>query len=86
LGDQSALWQTRNSSRFYTINSSAGQGRSAAAVFESADGKRFAIASANDPAAADETSLRLGPGATILAVQPQWSFPAKIWVEADPEF
>ena len=72
--------------RFFVIDTSQDHGRSSGAVFESSDGKRFVIASANDRAAAADIASRSGRGAMILAVQPQWSFPAEAWVGADPEF
>jgi hypothetical protein len=46
--------------RFHIINTSPVQSLSADAVFSSSDGERFAIASANDRAAADDIALRLG--------------------------
>jgi hypothetical protein len=72
--------------RFLVINV-AQDGRTAmGAVFEVADGRRFVIAPANDRGVAEGLAARTEPGATILAVQPQWSFPAEAWVDADPEF
>jgi hypothetical protein len=72
--------------RFFIINTSQDEGRAAGAVFESSHGERFAIASASDRAAAEDIAARSGAGAVVLAVQPQWSFPAEKWVGADPEF
>jgi hypothetical protein len=58
----------------------------AGAVFESSDRERFVVASANTLAAADRLAGQTGPGSMILAVQPQWSFPAEAWIAGDPEF
>ena len=72
--------------RFLVINA-ASDGRAATgAVFQTADGRRFVIASANDRGIAEDLAARTGPEATVLAVQPQWSFPAEAWIDADPEF
>jgi len=34
----------------------------------------------------DGATARSGLGTVILAVQPQWSFPAAAWIDADPQF
>ena len=71
--------------RFLVIDTQqdkAGEG----AVFEAPDGQRFLIASARTRADAEDLAARLRPGAMILAVQPQWSYPAVAWVEADRLF
>lgn len=57
-----------------------------AAVFNSPDGESFTIATAATRAGADEAAARFDQAASILAVQPQWSFPAEAWVRADPDF
>lgn len=57
-----------------------------AAIFDAPAGQSFAIAVAASRAAADETAGRLDPPASVLAVQPQWSFPAETWVCSDPDF
>jgi hypothetical protein len=54
-------------------------------VFQAADGKQFVIASVNNRAAAEDLAQQFGSGAIIVAVQPQWSFPAESWIDADPE-
>ena len=48
-----------------------------AAVFASAEGELFAIATATDRASAERIASELGPNATVLSAQPQWSFPAQ---------
>jgi hypothetical protein len=72
--------------RFMVIDTTQDKGRGAGAVFEASDGKRFVISSANTRAAAEDLAVRSGSGAKILAVQPQWSFPAGAWIKADPMF
>jgi hypothetical protein len=54
-------------------------------MFQAADGKQFVIASVNNRAAAEDLAQQFGSGAIIVAVQPQWSFPAESWIDADPE-
>jgi hypothetical protein len=46
----------------------------------------FVLSSAGNRAAAEDIAGRSGRGAIILAVQPQWSFPADAWIDADPGF
>ncbi|HEX5049708.1 MAG TPA: hypothetical protein VFX89_21520, partial [Gammaproteobacteria bacterium] len=47
-----------------------------ASVFESADGRRFAVASAAGRENAAAIAARLGGGARVFAVRPSWSKPA----------
>jgi hypothetical protein len=56
------------------------------AVFESSDREWFVVAPANTHAAAVRLAAQAGPGSMILAVQPQWSFPAEAWIAADADF
>jgi hypothetical protein len=72
--------------RFFVIDIVGAEREVKGAVFESSERERFAIASANTRAAADRLVVRAGPGPMILAVQPQWSFPADAWIAADPDF
>ena len=72
--------------RFLVINTSPDEGAATGAVFEAAGGERLAIASANNRAVAEDLAARSGRLATLLAVQPQWSFPAEAWRDADPDF
>ncbi len=71
--------------RFLVVSVTKGQGASSGSVFESADGDWVRIASAPTRAVAEEIAMQFGSGAMILAVQPQWSFPAEAWIRADPE-
>jgi hypothetical protein len=71
---------------FFVINLAQGEREAAGPVFESSDGQRFVVASAESRAAGDRIAARAGPGSVILAVQPQWSFPARDWIAADPDF
>jgi hypothetical protein len=72
--------------RFLVIDTIRDTVGAAGAVFEASDGQRFVIASANTNARAGNLAAQFGPGAKILAVQPQWSFPAEAWSRADPVF
>jgi hypothetical protein len=72
--------------RFLVVSVTKDEGVRAGSVFESADGDWFRIASAPARAVAEEIAGRFGPGAVILAVQPQWSLPAETWMRADPDF
>jgi hypothetical protein len=72
--------------RFFVISYARNEGETAGAVFESPDGDLFVIISANSRAVAEDMAARSAPGAIILEVQPQWSFPAEAWIDADPDF
>lgn len=72
--------------RFFVITVTPHAPTPSGVVFESAEGERFVIASTGNRATADAIAARAGSRSTILAVQPQWSFPAEDWVTADPEF
>jgi hypothetical protein len=72
--------------RFLVVSVIADQNELSASVFQASNGEWFKIAPAPTRAVADEVATRFGSGAVILAVQPQWSFPAQTWVQADPDF
>jgi hypothetical protein len=72
--------------RLFVISTKKDQIGPSVAVFESAAGERFTIVPASTSAIAEDVARGLGFGATILAVQPQWSFPDETWVHADPDF
>ncbi len=72
--------------RFFVVSTSHRRSGPVAAVFESPAGDLFVLAGASSRAIADDVAARFGPGAIVLAVQPQWSFPDKTWIEADPDF
>jgi len=80
-----AGWRV-NGARFFVVDVSRDEREAVGDVFESSDGERFVIASADRRAAADRIAARAGQGSVILAVQPQWSFPAEAWIAADPDF
>jgi hypothetical protein len=71
--------------RFLVVSAAKGDASWPGSMFESADGDRFRIASAATRKIADDIAGQFGSGATILAVQPQWSFPAEAWTRADPD-
>ena len=54
-------------------------------VFEAPDGARFAITPAATRDAAD-AAARSATDALVLAVRPDWSAPAREWIDADPSF
>jgi hypothetical protein len=60
--------------------------RIAGTVFEAFDGTRFIVTAVGTREQADAANAQAGPGSTILAVRPSWSFPAEQWIAADPEF
>jgi hypothetical protein len=78
-------WRTKGA-RFFVINTARAARERAGPVFESSDGERFVVAPAVSRAAADRIAARAGPGSVVLGVQPQWSFPARAWIAADPDF
>jgi hypothetical protein len=80
-----AVWRV-NGARFFVISATQDEGEAVGAVFESSDGQRFVVVSADSRAEADRIAARAGPGSVLLAVQPQWSFPALAWIAADPDF
>jgi hypothetical protein len=79
------MWRVAGA-RFFVINITRHEHEAAGAVFESSDGDRFVVASTDRRAAAERIVVGAAPGSTILAVQPQWSFPADAWIAADPDF
>ena len=79
------VWRS-SGARFFVIDLNQGGREAVGPVFESAEGQRFSVASADSRAAADRIAARAGSGSVILAVQPQWSFPAHAWIAADPAF
>ena len=80
-----AVWRV-NGARFFVINVTPNERAGVGTVFESSDGQRFGVRSADSRAAADRIAERPGPGSVVLAIQPQWSFPAEAWIAADPDF
>jgi hypothetical protein len=72
--------------RFFVITIVRDEREFEGVVFESSDRERFVVASVNTRGAAERLVVEAGPGSMILAVQPQWSFPAEAWIAADPDF
>jgi hypothetical protein len=72
--------------RFLVVSATKGQDAWPGSAFESTDGDWFRLASAPAREVAAEIAVKFGSGATTLAVQPQWSFPAEAWIRADPDF
>jgi hypothetical protein len=69
--------------RYFVVNVT-GAPDAAGSVFESADGERIVIASVDSRVEAARVAQRV-PGSAVLAVQPQWSYPAAEWIAADPD-
>lgn len=80
-----AVWRVVGA-RFFVISVAQDERQAVGSVFESPDGERFVVASADSRAAAERIAARAGPRSMVLAVQPQWSFPAEAWIAADPDF
>jgi hypothetical protein len=72
--------------RLFVISTAKNHAGPSGAVFESAAGEQFTIVPVPTSAVAGEIAKRWGLGASVLAVQPQWSFPDETWVHADPAF
>ena len=60
--------------------------RLAGTVFESTDGTRFVIRSAETREGAAAAKVSSGQETTVFAIRPSWSFPAAEWIATDPEF
>ena len=71
-------------SRYFVVDTMPADG-AGGAIFEAADEQRFAIATTRQRDAAQRLADALGARAIVLEVQPQWSFPAAAWIDADPE-
>jgi len=72
--------------RFLIVAAAQGDGASIGAVFQATDGGRFVMATARERGVAEGLGARLGQGAIVLGVHPQWSFPDEAWIAADREF
>jgi hypothetical protein len=55
-------------------------------VFETAEGTRVVVVPADTRHDADAIAALAGAESNVLAVRPEWSFPAKEWIAADPAF
>jgi hypothetical protein len=74
-------WQP-GSGRYLSITESTGPDVTTGTVFETPDGVRFTVAAFATRAEANAHS----PRAHLLAVRPEWSFPSRQWIDADPQF
>lgn len=72
--------------RILVVDTPQDYGGMAGAVFETVEGKRFVIVSANIRVDAEDLIARSRPEAKVLSIQPRWSFPAVAWIKADPTF
>ena len=76
-----AAWEP-GKGRYLSITEGASVDHAAGTVFETADGVRFSIAAFATRAEANVHA----PRAHLLAVRPEWSFPSRQWIDADPQF
>jgi hypothetical protein len=72
--------------RFLVITVTKSDRQMTGSVFESLDGTRYVITSAQTREQADAAVVAAGPESTIFGVRATWSFPAKEWTAADPLF
>lgn len=72
--------------RFLVISVTKGIPKIDGSAFEAQDGARFVFAPAHAREEADAKAKAAGGETYIFAVRPDWSMPAKEWVNADPEF
>jgi hypothetical protein len=72
--------------RFLSITVTKSDRQIAGTVFETPDGTRFIVASAQTREEADMAGALAGQESCIFAVRPTWSFPASEWIAADVEF
>ena len=85
LGTECPAWPIAGA-RYMVVTVAADDRRLEGAVFESPDGRRFALAPCRTRAQAEAAAARGGPDARIFAVRPHWGMPAKGWIKADPAF
>jgi hypothetical protein len=72
--------------RYLVITVTRSAARLTGTVFADPDGTRVFVTPAETWHEAQAAKASAGPEATILAVQPSWSFPAPDWIAADPAF
>ncbi len=84
--DGNASLQIEGARYLIVSTSTEAKASQSAAIFTTPDGESFTIATAASRPGADEAAGRFDQPATILAVQPKWSFPDQAWVRADPDF
>ena len=76
-----AAWQP-GQGRYLSVTEGTSAEQIAGTVFETPDGVRFSITAFATRAEANVHS----PRAHLLAVRPEWSFPSRPWIDADPQF
>src|SRR5215471_19002142 len=64
-----AVWRV-NGARFFVLKVTQDEREAVGAVFESSNGQRFVVASADSRASADRIAASAGPGSVVLAIQP----------------
>jgi hypothetical protein len=70
--------------RFLVITVSRSDVRMIGTVFEAAAGVRYRVTATQTRDQADAAHARAGGESYVLAVRPDWSFPARDWIESDP--
>jgi hypothetical protein len=71
--------------RFLVIFVSKDKPSGAGTVFQATDGTLFVFSPARTRKQADRLAAST-PGSTIVTIRPSYSFPAKDWIAADPQF
>jgi len=71
--------------RFLVISVSKDKPSGAGTVFQADDGTLFVFSPACTRKQADRVAASI-PGSTIVTIRPSYSFPAKDWIAADPQF
>jgi len=72
--------------RFLVITTGQSDSLPRGTVFETSDGVRTVLTSTHTREDAEAARAIAGPGSDLLVVRPAWSFPARAWIAADPEF
>jgi hypothetical protein len=70
--------------RFLVITLTKAEINAEGTVFETMAGEKFIFQPARSRTDADRRAKTLGPDSRVFTVRPEWSLPAKQWIEADP--
>ena len=73
-------------SRFLVITATTSTRQVDGTVFETAEAIRLIVVPADTRRETDAIAALAAAESHILAVRPDWSFPAKEWIAADPAF
>ena len=72
--------------RFVVVAVTRGEAGVDGSVFEAPDGMLYIMKPVATREEADAASARAGEDARVFAVRPCWGFPAREWIDADPQF